>query len=263
MLDTVSNLLVTHKIPPLDGPQMSELLHYLFTTAENPIRVRTAEVAYRYDHAHQNALDVFLASTLPLAETAAERRARNFTYPTDWHREMMHDGAVAAAIEVFERNPDIPAGNDAFRHYLARAIVRGALRSFQTLPEYPARRPSQMFTVRRRRGRRRFRNFVEERMIARNLLREITNFQNLDASVVTTLKSLAALGPHGALQEKGYRAVDESAGWGQRQYVHVLDTTAIAQSMGKTPQIVERNLSEARTVLQKAFNADGRLFLTH
>jgi len=263
MLETVNNLLVTHKIPSLDGAQMSELLHYLFTTAENPIRVRAAEVAYRYDHAHQNALDVFLASTLPLAETAAERRARKFTYPTDWHREMMYDGAVSAAIDVFQRNDAVPAGMDAFRHFLARALIRGVVRSFQTLPQHPARSLSQVITVRSRRRNRRFRNFVEERMIARNLLREVTSSHQLNEPLSATLKCVAALGPHGALKEKECRAVDESAGWGQRQYVHLLDTTGIAQSMGKTQQIVDRNLAEARTILQNAFNADGKLFLTH
>jgi hypothetical protein len=116
-----NNWRVNKKIPAINPMQMSELLQYLFSTAENAISVQSAEVAYRYDHTHRNALDVFLAATLPLAETVAERRARKFTYPTDWQREMMYDGAVASAIDVFRCNDTIAPGSEAFRHFLARA----------------------------------------------------------------------------------------------------------------------------------------------
>ncbi len=263
MLDTLTNLLLNHRIPAIDAGKMAELLQYLFTTAENPIRVRSAEVAYRYDRAHPNALDVFLASTLPLAETAAERRARKFTYPTDWQRESMYDGAVAAAIDVFQRSDAVAPGAEAFKHFLARALVRGVVRSFQTLPQGTAHSLSQRITVRSRRVHRRFRNLVEERTIAKILLREVTNFSRLHKPLSETLKCIAALGPHGALKEQSYRAVDESAGWGQRQYVHVLDTAAIAAVLRTSQETVDGNLMEARRALHQSLNADGRLFLSH
>ena len=263
MLDTLTNLLLNHTIPAIDGGKMSELLQYLFTTAENPIRVRTAEVAYRYDHSHPNALDVFLACTLPLAETASERKARKFRYPTDWQRESMYDGAVSAAIGLFQRNDAIAPGQEAFRHFLARALVRGVVRSFQTLPQGAARGVSQRITVRSRGVNRRFRNLVEERTISRILLREVTDYSRLHKPLSATLKCIAALGPHGALKEHSYRAVDESAGWGQRQYVHVLDTAAIAATMRSSQETVDANLMEARRALHQALNADGRLFLNH
>jgi len=263
MLDTLTNLLLNHKIPVINAEKMSELLEYLFTTADNSIRVRTAEVAYRYEHAHRNGLDVFLACTLPLAETAAERRARRFTYPTDWQRESMYDGAVAAAIDVFQRSDAVAPGAEAFRHFLARALVRGVVRSFHTLPQGVARNSSQTITVRSRRAHRRFRNLVEERVIARNLLREVTGFRKLGEPLSATLKCIAALGPHRALKEQSYRAIDESAGWGQRQYVHVLDTAAIATAMRTSQATVDRNLTEVRTALHRALNPDGRLFLNH
>ena len=185
---------------------MSELLQYLFTRAENPIRIQAAEVVYRYDRVHRNALDIFLACTLPLAETTAERRARKFTYPTDWHREMMYDSAVAAAIDVFQRNDGIAPGADGFRRFLARALVRRVVRSFHTLPQRSAaRNSSHVINVRRMRQHGRFRNLVEERMVTRNLLREVTDFVQLRKPLSATLKCISALGPHGALKEQGFR----------------------------------------------------------
>jgi hypothetical protein len=68
-------LLGSKKIPPLDGVQMLALLHYLFNTADRPLRFQIAEAVYRFDHDHPNAQDVFLACTLPSAEKAARRKA--------------------------------------------------------------------------------------------------------------------------------------------------------------------------------------------
>jgi hypothetical protein len=100
--------------------------------------------------------------------------------------------------------------------------VRGVIRSFQTFPQAAVTR-SNSHVIKIRRGHRRFRNLVEERMVTRNLLRELAN-SRLPQPVSATLKCVAALGPHGALNERGRRAIDESAGWGQRRYVHLLDT---------------------------------------
>jgi hypothetical protein len=105
IIDTLRNLLTHNKIPALDSLQMSDLLHHLFTTSEKAERIEVAEAVYRYDHGHPSALDVFLACTLPLAEKAARRRAHKvFIYPSDWQLELMYDGAVAAAIAVFQCN---------------------------------------------------------------------------------------------------------------------------------------------------------------
>ena len=70
MLDAVSGLLGSKKIPPLGAVQMSALLHYLFNAADPPLRFQIAEVVYRYDHDHPNAQDLFLACTLPSPPTS-------------------------------------------------------------------------------------------------------------------------------------------------------------------------------------------------
>ena len=131
MLDTVKNLLANKKIPPLDAVQMQDLLQYLFNTAEKMLRIQVAEVVYRNDHGHPNALDVFLACTLPLAEKAARRRAHKlFLYPSDWQLELMYDGAVTTMIDVFQRNYAVKPGTDRFRRYLVRALALGTVRSY-------------------------------------------------------------------------------------------------------------------------------------
>jgi hypothetical protein len=135
----VTDLLADNKIPPLNALQMSEFLHYLFSAAGKTIRIQVAEVAYRYDHGHPRAQDVFLACTLPLAETAARRRAHKlFVHPSDWQLELMYEGAVQAMIAVFQSNSAVQPGSDAFRRYLLRALALGAVRSYFQRGEYDA-----------------------------------------------------------------------------------------------------------------------------
>ena len=67
MFDIVTNLISERTIPALDELQMQALLHHLFTATPRDIRIHVAEVAYRYDRDHPRAMDVFLASALPLA----------------------------------------------------------------------------------------------------------------------------------------------------------------------------------------------------
>src|SRR6516165_8518182 len=128
MLDTVNNLLVNTKIPALDAVQMSDLLQYLFSAAEKTLRIQVAEVVYRNDHDHPNALDIFLACTLPMAERASRSRAhRLFICPSDWQVELMYNGAVEAMIAVFQRNTVLRPGTDAFRRYVVRALALGTV----------------------------------------------------------------------------------------------------------------------------------------
>jgi hypothetical protein len=42
----------------------------------------------------------------------------------------MHDGAVAAAIEMFQLNPSVSSMPNAFPRYVVRALSRGMLRSY-------------------------------------------------------------------------------------------------------------------------------------
>ena len=129
MLEATSELLSSKRIPQLDEVQMSALLHHLFKTRKRALRFQVAEVVYRSNHDHPNAQDVFLACTLPSAQIAAQRKAaRLFVYPSDWQIEVMYDGAVGAAIEMFQTNPSLSDMPNAFRRYLVCAMSRGMLR---------------------------------------------------------------------------------------------------------------------------------------
>ena len=58
---------------------MLGLLHHLFNAVDRPLRFQIAEVVYRYNHGHPNALDLFLACAVPTAEKAARRKATKLT----------------------------------------------------------------------------------------------------------------------------------------------------------------------------------------
>jgi hypothetical protein len=258
MLDTVKDLLANTRIPAIDAVQMSDLLHYLFTSAEKTLRIQVAEVVYRNDHDHPNALDVFLACTLPLAEKAARRRAhRLFLYPSDWQLELMYDGAVTAMIAVFQYNHAVQPGTDAFRRYLVRALALGTVRSYFMREENSAVRPvANVATVPPRKQP--FRNTIEQDYITRELLKQVTSFPHLRAPLCTTLQCIAALGPDRVLKEHVYPNLKRDRG--RRP---ILDPDAIAEAMRIDRPTVHRNLREVRIILHAVFNADGKLFLNH
>jgi len=258
MLDTVNNLLVNTKIPAMDAVQMSDLLQYLFSTAEKTLRIQVAEIVYRNDHHHPNAQDIFLACTLPIAEKAASRKAHKlFVCPSDWQVELMYDGAVKAMIVMFQCNYAVRPGTDAFRRYVLRALALGMVRSYFMREEYDSvRAVANVSTVST--GNRPFRNKVEQDVITRELLRQVTNFPHLRAPLVETLQCISALGPDGALKEQAYPNLKRDRG--RRP---ILDPDAIAEAMGSDRAAVHRNLREARLILREVFNADGKLFLTH
>jgi len=258
MLDTLKDMLASTKIPSINTVQMSELLQYLFSTAEKTLRIQVAEIVYRNDHDHPNALDIFLACTLPIAEKAASRRAHKlFIYPSDWQVELMYDGAVKAMIVMFQCNYALRTGTDAFRRYVLRALALGMVRSYFMRGENDGvRAVANLASVPTRK--RPFRNNVEQDVITRELLRQVINFPHLRAPLVDTLQCISALGPDGALKEQAYPNLKRDRG--RRP---ILDPDAIAEAMGTTRAAVHRNLREARLILRDVFNADGKLFLTH
>ena len=211
VLDAVSGLLGSKKIPPLDAVQMLALLHYLFKAANPPLRFQIAEVVYRYDHDHPNAQDLFLACTLPSAEKAARRKAEKlFVHPSDWQVELMYDGAVAAAIEMFQLNPPVSSIPNAFPCYVVRALTRGMLRSYFMREENSGIRPvGDVRAVRTRKTV--VRNTVEREIIVRELLDQVTNYGNLRLPVRATLQCIVALGPDFALKEHAYTASGKCA----------------------------------------------------
>ena len=174
MLETISDLLSSKKIPQLDEVQMSALLHHVFGAIDRTLRIQIAEVVYRYDHDHPKALDLFLASTLPLAEKVAKRKASKlFLYPSDWQVELMYDGAVEAVIDVFHRNYPVSSLPDAFRRYFLRALSSNTTRRYFMRHENERVRPvADVGTVRA--PRKPFRNAIEDDVITRELLGQVT-----------------------------------------------------------------------------------------
>jgi hypothetical protein len=94
VLETVNEMLTSKTIPALDGDQMARLSEYLFNLTDRELRIQIAEIAYLNADDPQ-ALDVFLACTIPLAQKMSLRRAyRIYEHPSAWAVEMMYDGAV-------------------------------------------------------------------------------------------------------------------------------------------------------------------------
>jgi hypothetical protein len=257
-------LLRSKKIPSLDVLQMQGLLHYMYKAADTPLRLQVAEVAYRYNHNHPNARDLFLACTLPWAKKAARRKAEKlFVHPSDWQVELMYDGAVSAAIKVFQRNSPLSPIPNAFRRYLLRTLYRHMLRRYFMRGENCGIRPAgDVRTVRTRKTG--VPTTIERDVIARDLLDKVTNYPNLPPRVRATLQCIATLGPHFVLRGRAYTASGDPDKWkSNRDRRPVLDPDAIAEAMGVRKADVHNYLHQAREILRQAFNADGRLFQIH
>jgi hypothetical protein len=262
MLATINNLLADKKVPPLDTVQMQDLLQYLFNSADKMLRIRVAEVVHRYDHDHPRALEVFLACTLPLAEKAARRRAHKlFLYPSDWQLELMYDGAVTAMILTFQYNFKVQPGTDRFRRYLVRALALGTVRAyFMRTENDEVRSVGNLAAVST--PKRPFRNKIEQQIITKELLDQVTSFPHLRPQVFQTLQCIRELGPDRALKEHAHTASGDPDKWKrERGRRPILDPDAIAKAMGTDRRTVHRNLREARLILRDVFNADGKLFV--
>jgi hypothetical protein len=263
MFDMVTNLISARKIPNLDELQMEALLHHLFTAAPKAIGIQVAEVAYRYNNDHPRAMDVFLASALPLAERTARKRAeRIFIHPSDWQIELMYDGAVRAVIAVFQSKCALKPEENAFRRYLLRAMALGAVRAYFRRGENDAISAAADFAAHWiQKGA--SRNEVEEEIITRELLGQVTSFSELRPPVRATLECIRSLGPDRALKGHAFTASGDPDAWKrERGRRPILDPNTIAQSMGVPKSKVHQHLREARLILRQAFNQDGKLFLT-
>jgi hypothetical protein len=257
-------LVLSKKIPSLDTVQMLALLHYLFKSADRTLRFKVAEVVYRYDHGHPSAQDLFLACILPSAEKGARRKAEKlFVLPSDLQVELMYDGAVNAAIEMFQVNRPLRSIPDAFRRYVVRGLSRGMLRSYFMRDENSRIRPYGDVTSGHAR-KKAIPNIVEREIIMRELLEQVTEYPNLRPQVRATLQCIAALGPDFALKEHAYTASGDPDKWKRDRYRRpILNPDAIAEAMGISRPDVHRYLCQARAILRQAFNADGRLFQIH
>jgi hypothetical protein len=262
VLATVDEMLTTKKIPALSGDEIEALCSHLFALRDRDQRIAIAEVAY-LNHDDPQALNIFLACTLPMAQRMAERKAeRVFTYPTDWQVEAMYDGAVSNLLGMFEVNrPLQPIVPNAFQRYLIITIVHGAMTPFRFRQEHWNIKVVEDVTkFDRIRGR--YRNPAERELITRDLLEQVTTFPHLMEEQARVLKTIAALGPERALRHTNHyqQGGDKTHHKHIRGRRSILDLAGIAEAMGVNKVKVKNLLKDTRRILRDIFNHDGCLF---
>ncbi|HEY6251599.1 MAG TPA: hypothetical protein VI685_16700, partial [Candidatus Angelobacter sp.] len=203
-LETVNEMLTTKKIPALSGDEMESLCSHLYTLRDRDQRIAIAEIAY-LNHDDPQALNIFLACTLPMAQRMAERKAeRVFTNPTDWQLEAMYGGAVSNLLNMFEvHRPLQPFVSNPLKRYLMMTIIHGAMTAFRFRQEYWNIEGVEDVTKFDRIPLR-YRNPAERDVINRELLEQITTFPHLMEEQARVLKTISALGPEKALRHTDY-----------------------------------------------------------
>jgi hypothetical protein len=261
-LALVDEMLTTKKIPALSGDEMETLCNHLFALRDRDQRITIAEVAY-LNHDDPQALNIFLACTLPMAQGMAERKAeRVFTQPTDWQLEAMYNGAVSNLLNMFEVHRTIQAFvPNAFRRYLMMTILHGAMNPFRVRDEHWYIQGVEDVTkFDRIRGP--YRNPAERELITRDLLEQVTTFPHLMEEQALVLKTIAALGPEKALRHTNHH----QQGGDKTNHKHIrgrrsiLDLAGIAEAMGVNKVKVKNLLKDTRRILRDIFNRDGCLF---
>src|SRR5262249_49278231 len=144
--------------------------------------------------------------------TARYRAHKFFTPPSDWQIELMYDGAVAAMIAVFQYNYALEPGTNAFKRYIVRALALGTVRSYFMREENDSVRPVANLPAAHI-SNRPVRNKVDQDMITRELLREVTSFPHLRAPLRARLECIPALGPDGALKDRAFTASGDPDKW--------------------------------------------------
>jgi hypothetical protein len=262
VLETVNEMLTRKKIPALSGEEMETLCSHLFALRDRDQRLAIAEIAY-LNHDDPQALNIFLACTLPMAQRMARRKAeRVFTYPTDWQLEAMYGGAVSNLLEMFEANRPIrPFVPNAFRRYLMLTILHGAMTPFRFRQEHWNIKGVEDVTKFCRIGDR-SRNPTERDLITRELLDQVTTFPHLCEEQAQMLKIIGALGPEKAVRQQDYywQGMCQAGYKRNRNTRAILDLNGIAQAMGVNKTKVKNLLKETRQILRDAFNRDGSLF---
>jgi hypothetical protein len=264
ILEILDEMLTTKKIPALSGDEMETLCNHLFALRDRDQRIAIAEIAY-LNHDDPQALNIFLACTVPMAQRMAKRKAeRVFTHPTDWQCEAMYDGAVSNLVKMFEvSRPLQPLVPNAFRRYLMVTILHGAMTAFRFRQEnWNIEGVEDVTKVYRLRDR--YPNPAERDVMTRELLEQVTTFPHLREEQARMLKTIAALGPEKALRPQDYycHARQECHARVQRNLNArvILDLAGIANAMGVKKQKVKNLLKDTRQILRDIFNRDGRLF---
>ncbi|HET9281372.1 MAG TPA: hypothetical protein VFR24_05365 [Candidatus Angelobacter sp.] len=262
VLETIHELLTTRTIPALSGEEMEALCSHLFALRDRDQRIAIAEIAYN-NHDDPQAMNIFLACTMPMAEGMAKRKAeRVFTNPSDWQIEAMYDGAVSFLLEMFKiHRPLRPFVSNPFQRYLIITILHGAMNPFRIRQEHWGIQGVEDVTkVYRIQGR--YQNRAERELITRDLLEQVTTFPHLMEEQARVLKTIAALGPEKALRQTNYYRDDSDES--QRKHIRrrrsILNLNGIADAMGVKKQKVKNLLKDTRQILRDSFNQDGRLF---
>ena len=262
VLANVDEMLTTKKIPALSGDEMEALCSHLYALRDRDQRIAIAEIAYN-NHDDPQALNIFLACTLPIAQRMAERKAeRVFTHPTDWQLEAMYDGAVSNLLKVFTlHRPLDPFASNPFRRYLMKAILHGAMNTFRIRDEHwnivGVEDITKFDRIRCRHS-----NPAERELINRDLLEQVTTFPHLMEEQARVLKTISALGPEKALRQTNYykNGGDQARQKHIRGRRSILDLAGIAEAMGVNKVKVKNLLKDTRRILRDIFNRDGRLF---
>ncbi len=253
-VETINTLLDTKEIPSLEGEKIASMQKYLFHSADTPLRIQVAETVFRHNHNHPSAFDLFLACTLPLAETMARRQAEKlFAHPSDITIEFMYDGAVNAAIKMFQTETATHLTN--FRRALYRSLHCGALQTFFNREENTrviSVASCEIAQACRHRGNRR--NAVEEQIISRELLDKIAKLKNGPNNGRRILQCILELGPD-AVKLRSRR---DPQGDIRRP---LIDAIAVGEAMGIKRHTVDKYLGQARAILRETFNPDGTLFM--
>jgi hypothetical protein len=262
VLETLDEILTTKTIPALSGEEMETLCSRLFALGDRDQRIAIAEIAYN-NHDDPQALNIFLACTIPMAQRMAKRKAeRVFTYPTDWQLEAMYGGAVSNLLNMFDvHRPLQPLVSNPFRRYLMKSILHGAMNTFRIRDEHwnivGVEDVTKYYRIKDR-----YQNHAEREAITRELLEQVTTFPHLMEEQARVLKTIAALGPEKALRQTDYyrNGGDQTRQKHIRGRRSILDLAGIAKEMGVNKLKVKNLLKDTRRILRDVFNRDGRLF---
>lgn len=261
ILETVNEMLTTKKIPALSGDEMESLCSHFYALRDRDQRIAIAEIAYD-NHEDPQALNIFLACTIPMAQGMAKRKAeRVFTHPTDWQLEAMYDGAVSNLINMFEVHRPLQAFvSNPFQRYLMMTIIHGAMNPFRVRDEHwNIQGVEDVTKYQRIQGR--YESPAERELITRDLLEQVTTFPHLMEEQARVLKTIAALGPEKALRQTDYykNGSDQARQKHIRGRRCILNLVGIANAMGVKKQKVKNLLKDTRRILRDVFNRDGRL----
>src|SRR5207245_946542 len=104
---------------------------------------------------------------------------------------------------------------------------------------------------------------VEQDVITRELLEQVTRFPHLSEEQSRLLKTIASLGPERALRDQTYNwdGRHEARSKQNRGRRPLLDIETVAQAMGISKIKLQNLLRDSRAILRDAFNRNGRLFI--